>query len=64
MLTQQDLKQIAQRGITEEQIKTQLKQFETGFPFLKLEAAASVGNGIVAPNEQHGKHTRQKVAAW
>ena len=61
MLTQQDLKQIAQRGITEEQIKTQLKQFETGFPFLKLEAAASVGNGIVAPNEQQRK---DYVAAW
>ena len=61
MLTQQDLKQIAQRGISEEQIKTQLSQFETGFPFLKLEAAASVGNGIVAPNEQQRKDF---VAAW
>ena len=61
MLTEKDLKQIAQRGISEEQIKTQLKQFETGFPFLKLEAAASVGNGIVAPNEQERK---QYVKAW
>ena len=61
MLTEKDLKQIAQRGISEEQIETQLKQFETGFPFLKLEAAASVGNGIVAPNEQERK---QYVKAW
>ena len=61
MLTQQDLKQIAQRGISEEQIKTQLKEFETGFPFLRLEAAASVGNGIVAPGEEERK---QYVAAW
>ena len=61
MLTQQDLKQIALRGISEEQIETQLKQFETGFPFLRLEAAASVGNGIVAPNEAERK---QYVAAW
>ncbi len=61
MLTEKDLKQIAQRGITEEQIKTQLKEFETGFPFLKLEAAASVGNGIVAPNESERK---QYVKAW
>lgn len=61
MLTQQDLKQIAQRGISEEQIKTQLSQFETGFPFLKLEATASVGNGIVAPNEQQRKDF---IAAW
>ena len=61
MLTQQDLEQIAKRGISEKQIETQLKQFETGFPFLKLEAAAAVGNGIIAPNEEE----RQKyVAAW
>jgi len=61
MLTEKDLKQIALRGISEEQIESQLKQFETGFPFLKLEAAASVGNGIVAPNEQERK---QYVKAW
>ena len=61
MLTEKDLKQIAQRGITEEQIMTQLKEFETGFPFLKLEAAAAVGNGIVAPNESERK---QYVKTW
>ena len=49
MLTQEDLRQIAQKGISEEQIETQLKEFETGFPFLRLEAAASIGHGIVAP---------------
>ena len=61
MLTQQDLKQIAQRGISEEQIETQLKEFKTGFPFLRLEAAAAVGNGIVAPNESE---RNQYVEAW
>ena len=40
MLTEQDLKQIAQKGITEEQINEQLNEFKTGFPFLKLKAAA------------------------
>ena len=61
MLSEKDLKQIAQRGITKEQIETQLKEFETGFPFLKLEAAAAVGNGIVAPNESE---RQQYVKAW
>ncbi|MBR1932523.1 MAG: DUF4301 family protein [Prevotella sp.] len=61
MLTQQDLKQIAQRGISEEQIETQLNQFKTGFPFLRLEAAAAVGRGIVAPTEDE---RRQYVATW
>ena len=51
MLTQNDLKQIALRGISEVQIKNQLKLFETGFPFLKLEAAAAVGKGIIALNQ-------------
>ena len=41
-LSEKDLQQIAQRGISAETIETQLHQFETGFPFLKLEAAAAV----------------------
>jgi len=55
MLSQQDLKQIALRGISEEQIENQLNEFKTGFPFLKLEAAAAVGNGIIAPTEEESK---------
>jgi len=61
MLTQQDLKQLAQKGISEQQIETQLGQFKTGFPFLKLEAAAAIGNGIVAPDSEKG---RKYVDAW
>jgi hypothetical protein len=59
MMNEQDLKQIAQKGITEEQIKLQLKQFETGFPFLKLEAAAAIGNGIITIDEEGRKHYEQ-----
>ena len=61
MLTQQDLKQLAQKGISEQQIETQLGQFKTGFPFLKLEAAAAIGRGIVALNSDEG---RKYVEAW
>lgn len=52
MLSQEDLKQIALKGMTEEQINTQLEQFKTGFPFLRLEAAASIGHGIIAPEKE------------
>ena len=52
MLSDKDLKQIAARGITEEQVNHQLEQFKTGFPFLKLEAAAAIGKGIVAPSDE------------
>ena len=61
MLSEKDLKQIAQRGISEAQIETQLNEFKTGFPFLRLEAAAAVGNGIVAPN---GQEREQYVKTW
>ena len=61
MLSQQDLKQIAGKGISEQQIERQLGEFKTGFPFLKLEAAAAIGRGIVAPTEAEGK---QYVEAW
>ena len=50
-LSKQDVSQIEARGISEEQVSNQLKQIERGFPFLKLESAASIGKGIVAPNE-------------
>ncbi|MGN1376494.1 MAG: DUF4301 family protein [Prevotella sp.] len=52
MLTQEDLKQIASKGITEEQVKHQLQQFESGFPFLRIESAAAIGKGIEAPTAQ------------
>jgi len=55
MLSQQDLKQIAQKGITPEQIENQLNEFKTGFPFLKLEAAAGIGRGIIAPDADERK---------
>lgn len=52
MLSQQDLKQIAQKGITEEQINMQLEEFKTGFPFLKIESAAGIGQGIIRLDEE------------
>ena len=49
MLTEKDLKQIAERGISEKQVEAQLKQIAEGFPFLKLEAAASTGGQLMPP---------------
>ena len=43
---------LAQKGISEEKLNEQLKQFETGFPFLQLSAAASIEKGIVAPSAE------------
>ncbi len=55
MLNNNDLQQIAKRGITEEQVNHQLEQFKTGFPFLRLEAAASIGHGVLAPTDEERK---------
>jgi hypothetical protein len=52
MLTEQELQQIALKGITEEQLQEQLKSFEKGFPFLRLQAAASTSNGIIVPTAE------------
>ena len=61
MLSEKDLKQISQKGITADQIENQLNEFKTGFPFLKLEAAASIGRGIMAPDTQA---RQQYEEAW
>ena len=47
MITAQDKLQLQQKGISEEQILAQLKDFENGFPYLKLKGAASTENGIL-----------------
>jgi hypothetical protein len=61
MLTQEDKELLAAKGITEQQIADQLASFEKGFPYLELEAAASIGRGILAPNEEERK---SYLAAW
>ena len=59
MLSQNDLKQIALKGISPEQIDVQMGELKTGFPFLRLNATASVGNGIIAPDAKECKKYEQ-----
>lgn len=47
MLNANDLKQLASKGISEEQVVKQLENFAKGFPFLELEASASVEKGVM-----------------
>lgn len=61
MFTEADQKQIEGRGMTVAQVEHQLKQLQEGFPFLRIEAAAAVGKGIVAPDEAAQKSYE---AAW
>ncbi|MDE7394018.1 MAG: DUF4301 family protein, partial [Muribaculaceae bacterium] len=53
MLTNDDLLNLQHRGISAQQVAEQLKCFETGFPYLSLQAAGTPGNGItVLTSEQ------------
>lgn len=61
MLSPKDLEQIERKGISEQQIEKQLEEFKTGFPFLKLDAAASIGNGIIATSTEDVKRYTE---AW
>lgn len=61
MFTDQDLKQLSDRGISAETAQAQLKRFETGFPWLRLESAATLGHGIVpiTPSDEN-----RLIAIW
>lgn len=61
MITTQDKELLAKKGITEAQIAEQLACFQTGFPYLKLDAAASIEKGILAPDAEEQK---VYLAAW
>ena len=52
MISKADQALLSKKGISAEQVSEQLKTFKTGFPFLKIEAAATIGKGVLAPSQQ------------
>jgi hypothetical protein len=54
MLSKSDLQQLSEKGISAAQVEDQLEYFKKGFPYLSIQASASVQKGIsyVAENEQ------------
>ena len=61
MLTKSDIIQLEKKGIKVETVKQQLEKFVTGFPFLKLQGAATPGNGVVVLDEDA---VEKSVARW
>ena len=61
MFNDNDKQLMASKGINEAAIEAQLKRFETGFPWLKLEAAATVGKGITRLD---AKQQSQCIKVW
>ena len=61
MFSKEDILQIQQKGISQAQIEAQLESFRKGFDFLKLQGAAAVGKGIIAPTEDEAE---AYIEAW
>lgn len=51
MISKADQALLSKKGISAEQVAEQLKTFKTGFPFLKIESAATIGQGVLNPSQ-------------
>ena len=58
-LTSHDREQIRQKGLTEEDIEQQIRNFRKGFPFTSLEKTARIGDGIYQPGQIDLQHFQQ-----
>lgn len=61
VINEADKALLSKKGISEEQLAEQLKTFQTGFPFLKIEAAATPEKGVLCPTEEE---TAAYIAKW
>ncbi|MFK7812660.1 MAG: DUF4301 family protein [Maribacter sp.] len=54
LLSEKDLEQLKNRGISREKVRDQLETFREGIPFVSLKEAAVIGNGIskFSPSEE------------
>lgn len=55
MFTQSDLEQLSARGISLQEVESQLNSFKTGFPALDIVSAATVGKGIMRIDSEANK---------
>jgi len=60
-LTDSDLKTLAARGITPEELQQQVDRFVNGFPYLKIYDSARPGEGITVLSD---KEEEQAIARW
>jgi hypothetical protein len=52
MFSDNDLKQIKERGMTVEDIERQIDHFKKGFPFISLDRPATSSDGLVSFGEE------------
>jgi hypothetical protein len=52
MFSEKDLEQIKAKGISQAKLAEQIKNFEEGFPFMELQKAATIGDGVLKFDEK------------
>ncbi|SHI37107.1 DUF4301 family protein [Pseudozobellia thermophila] len=64
-LTEKDLALLSEKGISEAKVREQIETFKEGIPFVQLEKAVTVGEGIMkfAPEEAKDKIAKYEAAA-
>lgn len=60
MFTEKDLVQLSAKGISAEKATQQINYFKSGFPFLAIDRAAVVGDGIVKLTDQQALALAEK----
>ena len=55
MLTEIQQQQIKTRGISEKDVIRQISDFKNGFPFMRIEKAATIDDGIIKLSEDQLK---------
>lgn len=55
MLSEKDIKQFSDKGMSVDLVNSQLERFVTGFPYLKIVSAATVEKGVVVLSEVEKK---------
>jgi hypothetical protein len=61
MISKADQALLSKKGISAEKVAEQLKTFKTGFPYLKLEGAATIGKGVLNPTQDE---VEEYLEAW
>ena len=56
-----DYRQLEEKGISTDRLEAQLKSLREGFPYLKIEAPATIGHGITLPTDEL---VRQSLDIW
>jgi hypothetical protein len=55
MFSEKDIKQIEKKGLTAEKITSQIELFKSGLPFIDLQSAATINNGILKLSNEERK---------